>query len=286
MRDCVCVRVLVDARECIPDCACACARSPVRPRSYETQGAGVPRNRARHAMSAPFRSGVSRLAPLAPADAFAAPGPGAYEGAWAWPRACSAACVRACVRECVGASLTALPPRTCPPPRVPRRWRRRRRNHHRTPDVLTPRPRPPPVAAAGLVYFSNPNDGRALSSFANDGLDRFGHPVVRRTLAEDAPGPGAYFEVGTSAAPPPAGGGGRKKGPAGTSVFKSAAKRGELPGMPRPGPGACALARVCVCVCVSWPCAHGRPAAPRAAFYKPETVGKKSFLLNASRRFL
>jgi hypothetical protein len=256
------------------------------PGAYDTLPPGVPVNRARHAMSAPFRSGVSRLAPLAPADVLAAPGPGAYEGA----RAHAARGVAQRDDEDESLALSLLPlPLTCVP-------------------LLAAMPTTvvfffllldclpyfflfrDPLPPAGLIHLSNPNDGRPLSMFANEGLDRFGRPVMRRTVAEEAPGPGSY-SVGAELGAGGGGGGGPKKGRPGTSVFKSTAKRGETGGAALPGPGACVVARAAA---VMWTLLAAAmqwrdglaPPPRRAAFYKPEPLGKKSFLLNAGRRFL
>ena len=87
------------------------------------------------------------------------------------------------------------------------------------------------------------------SMFSNVGQDRFGNPYVRKTAMEMNPGPGTYAHDSIQK---------RDRALASSSYFMSNTRRGltNLAGKP-PGP----------------------------AFYKPSLQQKKSFLLNASRRW-
>ena len=87
------------------------------------------------------------------------------------------------------------------------------------------------------------------SMFSNVGQDRFGNPYVRKTAMEMNPGPGTYSRDDDQT---------RGRALASSSYFMSNTRRG--------------LTHL-----------GGRPPGP--AFYKPTVQGKKSFLLNASRRW-
>jgi hypothetical protein len=85
------------------------------------------------------------------------------------------------------------------------------------------------------------------SMFANNMQNRFGDAYVKRTMADATPGPGWY---GTEAE--------RQRGVASSSFFMSATGRSGDRGRKAPGP----------------------------AFYKPDRTIKKSFLLNATRKWV
>lgn len=93
---------------------------------------------------------------------------------------------------------------------------------------------------------------RASSFFSNTQHDRYGRPYVRKVTTGDTPGPGAYTADVTAEAP---------RLTAASATFLSASDRGADP------------FRKAV-----------RPPGP--AFYKPEPVGRKSFLLNAAQRWV
>jgi hypothetical protein len=89
--------------------------------------------------------------------------------------------------------------------------------------------------------------------FGSLGSDRFGQPYARKTTQDPVPGPGAYGNITEDTRP---------KGLASSSAFLSQTKRGIDAVM---GTG-------------------GKPPGP--AFYRPRQKMKKSFLLNASKRWV
>merc|ERR1719231_1477471 len=85
------------------------------------------------------------------------------------------------------------------------------------------------------------------SMFSNNMQNRFGQPYVKRTMVDATPGPGWYGKEGE-----------RERGVASSSFFMSGTGRSGDNGRKAPGP----------------------------AFYKPENPTKKSFLLNATRKWV
>ena len=115
-------------------------------------------------------------------------------------------------------------------------------------------------APVGGLRVLGQDQRRLVSDSKRDGLhfgslgsDRFGMPYARKTTQNPNPGPGAYGNVTEDARP---------KGLATSSAFLSETKRGIDAVM---GVG-------------------GKPPGP--AFYRPRQKMKKSFLLNASRKWV
>lgn len=95
------------------------------------------------------------------------------------------------------------------------------------------------------------------SMFSNITLDRWGRPIKPKTSPEVAPGPG-WYDVDVQIAPPPPSGHPRKT--ALSSAFVSGTRRLHS--------------------------SSNKTHAPGPAFYKPERHDRKSFLLNAQRRWI
>jgi len=94
---------------------------------------------------------------------------------------------------------------------------------------------------------------RPSCMFARSGVDRFGQPLAPRAAPNDTPGPGSYNPVPKGAA-----------GPAAACVFASASARtSEVE-----------------------PSAAVRLAVPGPAYYNPALPGRKTFNLNAARRWV
>jgi len=86
------------------------------------------------------------------------------------------------------------------------------------------------------------------SCFSNNMQNRFGQPYVRKTVQESTPGPGWYGQETE-----------QKRAVASSSFFMSGVRRDNAQGAQKP---------------------------PGPAYYKPDLVNKKSFLLNATRKWV
>ena len=116
-------------------------------------------------------------------------------------------------------------------------------------------------APVGGLRVLGQEQRRIISDMKRDGLhfgslgsDRFGRPYARKTTQDPVPGPGAYGNVTEDTAP---------RALASSSAFLSETKRG---------------------IDAQLGAGGGKPPGP--AFYRPRQKMKKSFLLNASRRWV